>query len=192
MDTLSRTSSVPPEQESGSDSKAFAISAGDILFSLILVVLFAASVCCYRYKRRDRRVQPSNQAIPREEKKRRLAKRKEEIKEHLKVYAYSAGEKATVDESMDDIDIEAQEGKKEGSHSTEPTGMENDEACKAECAVCLCPFESGQMVCDANNASCIHSFHETCMMAWLLKHRECPICRQNYLDIEDPSKAEEE
>lgn len=51
-----------------------------------------------------------------------------------------------------------------------------------DCAICLAPFEVNQFVCKSNNASCDnHIFHAGCMISWLLKHEECPMCRETYL-----------
>lgn len=49
------------------------------------------------------------------------------------------------------------------------------------CAICLGAFEDRQLVCESSNTSCEHTFHEVCMSSWLLKHDDCPMCRQTYL-----------
>jgi hypothetical protein len=49
------------------------------------------------------------------------------------------------------------------------------------CAICLSHFKSHQLVCESNNLSCGHVFHQDCMMDWLMKHRMCPLCREVYL-----------
>jgi hypothetical protein len=49
------------------------------------------------------------------------------------------------------------------------------------CAICLSHFDPHQLVCESNNLSCGHVFHQDCMMGWLMKHRMCPLCREVYL-----------
>jgi hypothetical protein len=49
------------------------------------------------------------------------------------------------------------------------------------CAICLSHFEPHQLVCESNNISCDHIFHQDCMMGWLMKHKMCPLCREMYL-----------
>jgi hypothetical protein len=51
----------------------------------------------------------------------------------------------------------------------------------AGCAICLSHFKPHQLVCESNNLSCGHIFHQDCMMGWLMKHRMCPLCREVYL-----------
>jgi Ring finger domain len=58
-------------------------------------------------------------------------------------------------------------------------GEEDDDG--PECAICLCPFEESERVCEANNASCRHVFHQECLEPWLLRHEHCPVCREAYL-----------
>ena len=49
------------------------------------------------------------------------------------------------------------------------------------CPICLGEFEAGQEICSSKNLDCHHSFHLDCMLEWLMKHDECPLCRQDYL-----------
>lgn len=55
----------------------------------------------------------------------------------------------------------------------EPTGT--------ECAICLAYFEEGQLVTESHNLACRHHFHVSCLEQWLMKHENCPVCRNNYL-----------
>jgi hypothetical protein len=57
---------------------------------------------------------------------------------------------------------------------------EDDES-SARCAICLAPFVNHERVCESNNMSCRHIFHEDCMVFWLKMHIRCPVCRQTYL-----------
>eukprot|EP00250_Pteridium_aquilinum_P007298 c17047_g1_i1 orf=534-1526(-) len=54
---------------------------------------------------------------------------------------------------------------------------------RAECAVCLWEFESGQEV--RVLPFCSHIFHKECIDGWLLHdHRTCPLCRTSLLTPE--------
>lgn len=59
------------------------------------------------------------------------------------------------------------------------------------CAICLCPYENGDQICWSNNQSCPHHFHAACGIAWLAKHEDCPICRNEYL-VEPEEETEEQ
>ncbi len=61
------------------------------------------------------------------------------------------------------------------------------------CAICLSPYEVGEVVVWSSNAACQHAFHEECMVDWLCKmliqsqNRDstpCPCCRQEFTDLE--------
>jgi hypothetical protein len=56
-----------------------------------------------------------------------------------------------------------------------------------ECAICLTSYSSGETIVWASNQKCVHCFHETCIVVWLLRRRnrpkqQCPCCRQAFLD----------
>jgi len=44
------------------------------------------------------------------------------------------------------------------------------------CAICLEPFQRDEMVMEG--LECHHEYHRTCMMEWLHKHNDCPVCRE--------------
>ena len=50
-----------------------------------------------------------------------------------------------------------------------------------ECAICLDPFDEGQVICQSQNPACSHIFHSDCVAQWLQKHGRCPICRSKYI-----------
>jgi hypothetical protein len=50
-----------------------------------------------------------------------------------------------------------------------------------ECAICLCRFAEGEVVCESNNPLCHHAYHRDCLEPWLLRHERCPVCREVYL-----------
>eukprot|EP01063_Lacrimia_lanifica_P020958 TRINITY_DN28212_c0_g1_i1.p1 TRINITY_DN28212_c0_g1~~TRINITY_DN28212_c0_g1_i1.p1 ORF type:complete len:542 (+),score=196.29 TRINITY_DN28212_c0_g1_i1:73-1698(+) len=49
---------------------------------------------------------------------------------------------------------------------------------EARCPVCQGPFETGSLVCVT---PCRHAFHESCVAAWLVRRRQCPLCRTSLL-----------
>ena len=57
----------------------------------------------------------------------------------------------------------------------------DEEETNDTCAICLAPFAHSDNVCESNNDSCVHVFHETCMVSWLKKQNECPVCRRIYI-----------
>lgn len=56
------------------------------------------------------------------------------------------------------------------------------------CPICIMDFENGEEVCSSRNEQCTHMFHEGCIMEWLLRHDDCPCCRQNYFSSKDDEK----
>ena len=56
------------------------------------------------------------------------------------------------------------------------------------CSICLCPYAPGDIVCWSSNPGCHHLFHAECMSQWLMKHDDCPQCRQDYLGGETDSE----
>jgi len=71
-----------------------------------------------------------------------------------------------------------------------PMGTDDTDECASpktmledgpECAICLCGFEDHDKICESSKISCKHVFHKNCMMGWLMKHEECPMCREVWL-----------
>ncbi|KAH7297625.1 hypothetical protein KP509_25G004000 [Ceratopteris richardii] len=60
----------------------------------------------------------------------------------------------------------------------------------AECAVCLCEFEEGEVL--RLLPACSHLFHKDCVDMWLFSHTTCPLCRLSLLrqkrDTDDVSQ----
>ena len=46
-----------------------------------------------------------------------------------------------------------------------------------ECIICLENFKINNQCLYLN---CLHLFHSTCIVNWLLEHNNCPICKENY------------
>mmetsp|Transcript_15372 Transcript_15372/g.17563 ORF Transcript_15372/g.17563 Transcript_15372/m.17563 type:complete len:239 (+) Transcript_15372:233-949(+) len=49
------------------------------------------------------------------------------------------------------------------------------------CPICIEPYQEGEEICWSKNDRCRHAFHLDCIMTWLMKHDDCPVCRANYL-----------
>ena len=60
-----------------------------------------------------------------------------------------------------------------------------------ECPICLDTFKKDQSLSQARGGRCNHKFHEYCLTPWLLKHDDCPCCREKIIDestlLEDDS-----
>ncbi|TVU22853.1 hypothetical protein EJB05_32574, partial [Eragrostis curvula] len=55
-------------------------------------------------------------------------------------------------------------------------GDDVESSAQAECAVCLCVLDEGQMVREL--PACKHVFHKECVDVWLASRASCPICRR--------------
>jgi hypothetical protein len=61
---------------------------------------------------------------------------------------------------------------------------------KRECTICLAEYQPTETVSWAKSKECSHVFHHDCLIQWLEKHNECPLCRIDILkgvDCEDPA-----
>lgn len=52
------------------------------------------------------------------------------------------------------------------------------------CPICWEPYQVGQKVCWSPNKRCNHTFHADCMITWLMKKNDCPMCRSDYLRVD--------
>lgn len=71
-----------------------------------------------------------------------------------------------------------------GSSSLESSHQGSEECCP----ICYQTFEFGDEIVRSLNKLCIHEYHKDCVLPWLLKSDECPMCRASFLDscaIED-------
>ena len=60
-----------------------------------------------------------------------------------------------------------------------------------QCPICFEDFQVGDDICFSKNKACSHTFRLDCMMDWLMKHSDCPLCRTDYLmDSNSTSKEE--
>jgi len=55
------------------------------------------------------------------------------------------------------------------------------------CAICINPYEVGDVVVWSSNPKCEHAFHEECIIPWLGKKNDpvCPNCRQTFIELEE-------
>jgi hypothetical protein len=49
------------------------------------------------------------------------------------------------------------------------------------CSICMQNYDVGDDICWSMNDTCKHCFHVSCITPWLMKHDDCPLCRENYL-----------
>lgn len=68
----------------------------------------------------------------------------------------------------------------ECSTNTLAYGDDDGSVAPEQCAICLEPFQSLQQV--SVSKRCTHQFHKECMLDWMMKRLDCPICRRPYLD----------
>ena len=75
----------------------------------------------------------------------------------------------------------------------EATESESSRLVPAACAICLCPYETGDEVTWSPRKECQHAFHSECIVPWLAKTDEpkCPCCRQDYCDPVPMSQLEQ-
>jgi hypothetical protein len=70
-----------------------------------------------------------------------------------------------------------------------PTSQQLHRLISEPCSVCLTPYELGDDIVWSENPDCIHVFHHSCMLSWLMKRpnrsrqlKPCPNCRQAFLN----------
>ena len=51
------------------------------------------------------------------------------------------------------------------------------------CDICLMDYEVGEEVAWSPNDACVHAFHKDCIVDWLLRNENCPLCRNDYLHV---------
>lgn len=78
--------------------------------------------------------------------------------------------------------------------TTTTTTKSTNRAVDAECAVCFCTYEEGDLIV-WSGLKCRHAFHHDCILPWLEKGKKrCPICRHLFVPggrIEDQRKEYE-
>ena len=68
-------------------------------------------------------------------------------------------------------------------------GEEDEESANlyspTSCPICLEPYREGDDICWSQNENCAHAYHLDCILDWLMNSDECPLCRADYLKVED-------
>jgi len=49
------------------------------------------------------------------------------------------------------------------------------------CPICIEKYKDLDDICWSRNKKCYHAYHLNCMTQWLMKHDNCPMCRQKFL-----------
>jgi len=149
-------------------AKIIFLSAGCI------TIAWYSMICCL--SRRKRRLEENPW-----ENLRRLTRRRLSIRKRLTVYDWS-GESIPrrLPEGADPTVVEAKMKSLRFTSRFSTSGCSFDDE-EIGCTICRMPFEKPQRVCRSNNSQCPHTFHEECMADWLVRHRECPLCRGPYL-----------
>jgi hypothetical protein len=59
------------------------------------------------------------------------------------------------------------------------------------CSICLEDFAEGDRVAQSSNSLCRHSFHQDCIVSWLVlrQHSFCPCCRRPFLCLSTPQTS---
>lgn len=183
---------APADEQDVLEPQEGNFKAAAIAFSVLLFAMFFFVACAgFFYKSRAPSAEPETE-LRREEKRRR---RKEWIAKNLVVREWvpEDDDAATVESIKsfggNSIDEEDEESRmdtvqlddvllcKLGTDDVVDSFMEQEPGC----AICLSKYKIHQQVCESNNMSCLHVFHSDCMSSWLLKHNECPMCRERYL-----------
>jgi len=93
---------------------------------------------------------------------------------------------------MSDDDTDDDEFEFDESWSTTPLADQDNNAdlsttrtISGTCAICLNHYQVDESICWSPNEDCLHCFHETCIVSWLLRkrsrHQQCPCCRQVFV-----------
>ena len=53
------------------------------------------------------------------------------------------------------------------------------------CPICCEEYEKGDDIAWSKNEDCVHAYHTDCIVPWLLEHSDCPMCRNDYLCLEE-------
>jgi hypothetical protein len=85
----------------------------------------------------------------------------------------------------DDDDVEGAEQKT--AVKEEPEDSKDDADHERVCCICLGEYEEGCSL--LTGSSCVHKFHYDCSMVWLLRHDDCPYCRNHLVSPKDFREA---
>ena len=187
------------EQEEGSEFKTLQFVFVIVMVILMLGIYFTGLVAMKFCSIPRSTIAPAPPTDP-EQQSRESTARAKFIRSQLIVHAWGDQENKSVATSFegDDDDDETAFEKRAStdSASSDNSNRRQQNSCRAsrldgsfsssdevkeDCAICFGSFEPHQKVCESNNMACVHQFHEACMVSWLEKRNECPVCRQTYL-----------
>jgi hypothetical protein len=161
-----------------------------IAFALILVMLVCIAGAAGIFGRARRTHELSApEAVQQELKEEKIKERKEWVAKQLMVREWSPDDATVETKTSEKSSTTDKQSVLESVPQTSDRiscklGTDNYESFleeAPECAICLSHFKPHQLVCESNNVSCDHIFHQDCMMGWLMKHKVCPLCREVYL-----------
>lgn len=60
-----------------------------------------------------------------------------------------------------------------------------EDTVELSCSVCLEHFEAGETLAWSRKLKCQHAFHHNCLVPWLMKNDDCPMCRTTLIEDSD-------
>eukprot|EP00978_Attheya_sp_CCMP212_P032062 scaffold123514_cov54-Attheya_sp.AAC.2 len=117
--------------------------------------------------------------------------RRSQIRENMLTKNIEDNENASSTSAAMEINDKDSSGKLSSRswHSTVSSAKTQPIGVKSECPICLSGYDIGDTMCWSKNEKCNHAFHEECILQWLEKHRECPLCRTDILGPDDEGEA---
>ena len=187
------------EQEEGSEFKTLQV-VFVILMLILMTGIYLMGIVAMKFCPRPRsRIAPAPPTV-RAQQSRESSARAKLIRSQLIVHEWVEDDKNSVSTSSkgdNDDDETALKRASTDSASSDDSNLRRQSSCRVDrgdssffssdevkeedCAICFGSFEPHQKVCESNNTACVHQFHEACMVSWLEKRNECPVCRQAYL-----------
>jgi len=187
--------------EDGDGSSGNGNPVGGIILTILTFTIvnctLVASVMIARRTRRARVMQGEGQGSGTQLSKKERKERR-----------YRAIEKWMVNKSVCEHDGICDSLQKGNNGSNESSGENNESApvdeewaCSSlendleddhtrECPICMDVIAKGEIVSWSATPACSHIFHHQCIKQWLLKHRECPFCRECFLPVDVPVEKE--
>jgi len=71
------------------------------------------------------------------------------------------------------------------SKDLEAPSWQEEVRCRPECPICFDEFKPGEIVSWSFKSNCRHVFHHLCIKQWLQRRKECPVCREICLSIDE-------
>jgi Ring finger domain len=86
---------------------------------------------------------------------------------------------------VDQIQFSEKEGNTDHNDNELPLTLVPNESENLNCSICMESFGSTDLISWSPRVlGCYHAFHKACIREWLLRHRECPCCRQIMLPVD--------